>query len=126
MEKLGVDQIEKVLDVVLEAGNVAEKVLKEPGGAVAKLSHLTAMFDEVVALAGVSPAAVVAQFKDLDAEEKGKLFERLRVKLDLADDLLEAKIELGLALALEAEELVKKVIAFAQSFKAVAAPAPSA
>ncbi len=114
-EKMGIEQVKKVLDVVVEAGNVAEKIAKEEGSAVAKLTHLVKLSDELIQLTGLSVAKLKDELKDLDAAEKADLLAHVKAKFDLADDALEAKIEAGLDLALEAAGVVQKAIAFAKA-----------
>lgn len=121
-EKQGIEQVKKVLDVVTEAGNVAEKVMKEEGSAVAKLTHLIKMSDELIQLTSLDAAKLKKEIKDLDAAEKEALLAHVKAKFDLADDALEAKIESGLGLAMKAAELVSEAIAFAKP-AAPAAPA---
>lgn len=113
-EKHGTEQIKKVLDVVAEAGNVAEKVAKQEGSAVAKMTHLVKMSDELLQLASLNLPALKAEVADLSAAEKAELLEHVKAKFDLADDELEAKLEAGLALAVKAAELVAEVVAFAK------------
>jgi hypothetical protein len=117
MEKLGVDQIEKAMNLIVEGGNVAAAVIADKGPLISKLSHLTALYDEFVGLVGFSPSVALAQAKDLDSVEKADLFTKLKVKFDLADDQVEAKIEAAIELAVEVESLIEKVVAFAASLK---------
>jgi hypothetical protein len=112
MEKQGIDQLKKVVDVLAEGGNVAEKMLSEKAGPIAKATHLLKLSDELIGLAGLQPALLKEQFKDLDAAEKAELIAHAKAKLDLVDDAVEAKIEAGLDLAIEAVELVTKLLAF--------------
>lgn len=110
--KYGTEQIEKVLDVVVEAGNVAEKIVKEGGGVISKVSHLLKLADELIKVAGLVPSQLKLEFADLDANEKEKLMAHMKEKFDLENDALEAKIEAGLDLAVEAEEFIAKVVKF--------------
>jgi hypothetical protein len=123
----GIDQILKVQNAVVEAGNVADKIVHEQGGVTAKVAHVADLFDELLGLAGVDFSKVRSQLADLNGEEKAQLLARFKEKFDIADDHAEGKIESGLALAVKAEELVREVIAFAKSVNPVpAAPAPGA
>lgn len=114
-EKQGVEQVKKVLDVVVEAGNVVEKIAKTEGNAVAKLTKLVALTDELLQLAGLDVAKLKAEIADLDPAEKALLLEHVKSKFDLEDDKLEAKLEAGLGLAAKAGELVAEVVAFAKA-----------
>jgi hypothetical protein len=111
-EKQGIEQLLKVVDVMVEAGNVAEKIFEEKAGPIAKATHLLKMSDELIGLAGLDVAKLKAQFKDLDGAEKEELLAHAKQKFDLENDALEAKIESGLDLALEAVQMIGKIVAF--------------
>lgn len=128
-EKKGTEQIKKVLDALLEAGNVADKMINEKGGALARVTMLIKMSDELIALTGLNVGELKAEWKDLDDAEKAELIAHAKEKFDILEDAVEAKIESAFDLAFEAEKLVeagiefgKKALAFA---KAPAAPVPA-
>lgn len=89
-EKLGIDQLEKIVDAAGEAINVVHKVTSG-GGVFSALS----IVDELSALGLVKGDVVLAQLKDLDAAERKHLLGLLKVKVSLGDKALEAKIESG-------------------------------
>lgn len=124
-EKQGIEQVKKVLNVLVEAGNVAEKMLNEKGGAVAKVTHLMKLTDEVVGLVGLNPTQLKAELADLDPAEKAELIAHAKEKFDLENDVLEGKIEAGLDLAIEAEAFIEKVVAFVKPAAPVAVEAPA-
>lgn len=114
-EEVKVDQIKIALSAVLEAGNVLEKVVSEQGPVLAKLSHLTAMFDEVVALGSLDAAKLKEQLHSINESEKADLISHFKGKLDLSNESLESKIERGLELVVELQDVVRKIIAFAKA-----------
>ena len=118
-EKLGTDQIKKVVDALVEAGNVAGLIAADKGNFLQRATYLMRLSDEAIGLASLDVKALRAQFADLDDQEKAELVAHAKDKFDLADDVLEAKIEAGFDLveevgvAIKANyDLVKKVAAF--------------
>ena len=115
-EKLGTDQIIKVLDVIIEGGNVADAVGRA-STIMGKVMAVLPITDELLRLMSLSPVALKAQYKDLDDVEKEELRAHVREKFDIADDDLEAKLELGLELVSETIALVDRMVDYAKSFK---------
>lgn len=120
---VGTDQIIKALDVLIEGGNVADAAAHDQGNAIAKLSHLTKLLDEVMALGSFSAPALVAQIKDLSSEEKAQIVSHFKAKLDLANDVLEAKIEAGLDLLIEVVTFAESGVALVKKVGAAFKPA---
>lgn len=89
-EKLGIDQLEKIVDAAGEGVNVGYRLAH--GGGI--LSALSAM-DEISALGTVSKDAALSQLKDLDKDERAKLRERFKNKVSIDNKELESKIEGG-------------------------------
>jgi len=114
----GTEQLKKVLDVLIEGGMVADRMLSESGGWLKRLSHLTAVADEVFALTGLDTAALKAEWGELDEGDRSSLVAHFKAKFDLPDDQVEAKVEAGLSLAAKAGELVLEVIDFSKTLKA--------
>lgn len=90
MEKLGIDQLEKIVEASGEAINVIERVTS--GSGIWAVFQLT---DELSALAGLSGPVVLAQLKDLSTDERKSLLGKLKAKVSLSNKALEAKIESG-------------------------------
>ncbi len=114
--KEGTDQLIKVLDVIIEAGNVAPKVAAA-GNVVAKISAMLPITDELAALISLQPKLLKRQWADLDDSEKGLIKIHVKDKYDIEDDVLEAKIEEGLELVSEAVDFVSKAVAYVKTFK---------
>ena len=114
----GVEQLKKVLDVLVEGGNVADKMINEQGGLMKRLAHLVSVSDELFALTGLDTDQLKKEWGELDEADRMALKDHMKAKFDLADDVLEAKVEAGLELAAQAGELVVDVVAFAKSLKA--------
>ena len=81
----------------------------------AKLTHGMLLFDELMAVAGVDFKLLDDEYKDLSQDEKNDIVIFLKAKFDIADDLLESKIEEAFALLLKVEDLVKEIVAFSKS-----------
>lgn len=118
MEKLGIDQIKKVLALILELGNVGDYIGKHPELGVAKFAKLTELFDELMAMGSFSVEEFKKQYADLDEAEIAELKLFMKEKFNIEDDVLEGKIEQGLDLFAEGFEFVQKVIAFGKAMKA--------
>lgn len=116
-EKVSVENIEKIVVAVAAVGNVLEKFIAEKGGIVARLAHLMPLGGEAIALTGLQPGKLAAEFKDIDDAEKAQLLTSFKAKFDLTDDEVEAKVEGALGLAVKTEALVEEIIGFAKSFK---------
>lgn len=125
-KKVGIEDLKKVVTVLAKAGSVADQMINEKGGVVAKLSHLIGLSSALVGLAGCSATELKAEFADLDAAEKAELVAHAKAEFDIAEDDVEAKIEAGLDLAIEGESFIEKIVAFAKSLKAAPVAAPAA
>jgi hypothetical protein len=123
-EKKGIEQLKKVVLVIDKAANVADQMVNEKGGTIAKLSHLMGLSGALVGLAGCSASELKAEFADLDAAEKAELMQFAKDNFDIAEDAVEAKIKAGLDLAVEGEAFVEKLIKFIKPAP-VAQPAPA-
>lgn len=111
-----------VLDVLVEAGNVTEKVVADKGGVVSKLSHLSDLLDEGMTLMQVDMSELGKELTELDGEDLTALQERFKAKFDLMDDQVEALVEEGLDLAKVYGEAVVKTIAWVQKIRAAVKP----
>lgn len=115
-KKYGVEQIIKVLDVVVEVGNVSEKVASATT-VMGKVMAIIPLSDELLCLMSLSPLTLKAEFSELDADEKKLLQDHVKEKFDIADDQIESKVELGLTLVSEAVEFIGKAVDYAKSFR---------
>lgn len=113
----GVEQVGKVLDVVVEAGNVVEDVIKGQG-VLGKIMPVGSILDELMALSSLDAAMLKLEAGEIDAADKAALVERFKAKFDLADEHVEALVEEGLQIASSGHDLVVSAIAFAQKVKA--------
>jgi hypothetical protein len=115
-QKIGTDNLIKVLDLTIEIGNVADKV--GHGTGMTKWAEVFQLYDEVAAMGSVDLKQVLPEFKDLDAVEKQMVYDHVKAKFDIVDDVLEAKIEECLGLAIDAVALFERASAVVKSFKA--------
>ncbi len=122
----GIENTGKVLDLLAEGGNVAEDMVKSKGGFISKITHLSALFDEVLALTSFNAGECGMELKELDDEDVAKLKERFKAKFDLDGEVLEAAIEEGLDLLQLYAEAVPKTIAWAKKLKGAPAAEPEA
>lgn len=113
--KLGTENLKKVLALVVEMGNVGDKMGHTNGAA--KYLELANLFDELAALGSVDFKQIVPEFKDLDAVEKQEILAFAKDKLALVDKDLEAKIEECLGLVVDMASVIDRAITLVQSFK---------
>lgn len=122
--QFGVDNFLKVADVVIEAGNVFDKIKSDKEATTAqKATYAMLLFDEVMLLPSVKFSEIKNELKELDAEDKAKLNTHFKAKFDIADDQVEAKIEHVFEVMLKLEGVVTEVIELVKSFKKVEAQA---
>lgn len=129
-EKLGVENIIRILDVVIEAGNVGGEIAiiaKDPlAGIVDKLKPASKILDEVYALFKTDFKAVIPEYKDIDSVELAQIYEHFRIKFDIPQDRVEEIVERAFAVLLRLEEDIKAVFALVAAIKGLNAPAPVA
>lgn len=116
--QFGVDNLIKVSNVILEGGNVIDKIMKEEGGSMAKAAHAMMLFDELMMLPTINYDIIDDEIKELDAEDKAKLDAHFMAKLDIANDQVEESIEKVFSMILKLETIVKEILALVKSFKA--------
>lgn len=110
----GVDQLIKIWDLVIEIGNVAPKVALASGG-ISKAMALLPLTDEVIGLLSLEPGLLVKEWKDFDESERKLFMEHAVEKLDLADEALELKVELGLQLVRDIVMVAEKIAAYRET-----------
>lgn len=116
VKKIGTDQIVKILDLLIEGGNVSEKV-SQADSVMGKVMALVPLADELLTIMSLSPGLLIAQYKDLDDLEREEINVHVKEKFDIADDLLEAQIEEGVELVGEVVGILNKVVTFSKRFK---------
>lgn len=116
-EKVGTQNLKKVLDVVLEMGNASEDMLRGGQSLMQRLSHISQMFDEFMALTSVKYHLLDDEAKNLDDAEKAELIQHMKMKFDLDNDELEAKIEAGVSIAAKLGSALSESISWAKSLK---------
>lgn len=110
----GVSEIQKVLDLAVELGNVIDVMAN--GGSIFSFSRL---IDEVSALQGMNFEEFKKQIAELDAEDRGNLEMAVKAKLELHNKSLEAKIEQGVSLVEELVGIAESGLAFVMKVKAL-------
>ena len=112
---LGIDNLKKVLKIVLDMANVADKIGHVTGPQ--RWVHLSGVVGALLTLPSVDFKQVGAELKDMDKDERAQLLEDLKGGLELHDEKLEAAIAEGIAILVEAEALVDRAMKMAKSFK---------
>ena len=116
----GVENSLKVLELLAEGGNVAEDMAQGSGSFLDKAKHLAKLTDELWALTGVSWGELAKELKELDGEDRQKLYDGFKVKFNLDNDVVEALVEDGVFLVSDYASLAKRTVAFAKRIKAAA------
>lgn len=115
MEKLGIQNILKVVEVIASVANVGDKFGAD--GHTSRWNHLVGLGPAILSLNGINFKAVLPELKDLDAAEREQVRQKFAGVLDLKDDALEAVIEDGIALIEEVAATVEHVGAFVKKAK---------
>lgn len=115
-EKYGIDQLIKVLDVVIEIGNVAPAVQKAEN-TLSKIGALLPITDEVAGLATLKPSLLKLQWNDFSDVEKAQVMEHAKNKYSIEDKVLEQQIETGLELVRRSVDLVTECVDFVKTIK---------
>ncbi len=116
-EKYGVEEITKLVDAVVEGGNVFEK-LKSQKTWIGKAMSLLPMIDELSALISLKFEEIPLELKDLSEEERSQLLAHVKEKYDVEDDKSEAMVEEGLTLINNLATFVFEAIGYAQKWRA--------
>lgn len=105
-EELGFKNIQEILSALLSFHMAYDQALADDGKVDVKdLGYLVAPLTKLPA--AISDAKVaIDEFANLDQEEKGKLMAALAAEYDIADDVLEAKVEEGVALLVQLGKFV--------------------
>ena len=93
MEKVGVEQLGKIVDAVGEAINVIDKIVDGKG-----VWNALAITDELSALGGLSGEGILNELKDCSEEERKQLFAQLQAKYPLIEShvgVLDACVAFG-------------------------------
>jgi len=115
--QLGVTNLKKCLDVAYELGNVLEDAAAPNQSLSQRLGHSMQLLDELMALPGVDFSKVDDEVRDLDDGDKAELLAHMKQKFDLDDDVLEAKVEEGVALAADLASTVVRSVKYVGTLK---------
>jgi plasmid replication initiation protein len=105
-----------------ELGNVADSMGRTKG--VSKYLKLTDIFDELMGIGNVDFKAILPGFKSLEQSDRAELVQEIGKKLSLKDAKVEAAIEEGLGIIIDAVSLVERAKKMVASLKDEA-PAPT-
>lgn len=113
-DKYGTANVKKVLDLVVELANVVGLSIRD--GKITT-GNVALLLDEVFALKDFDLEQFKFEFAELSADERSELLEHLKVKFDLPNDAVEARIERGAFLASRLVELVPEFISFGKGLR---------
>lgn len=116
MEKIGIDNLKKLVTFGAHLASVGDKIGHTAG--IEKWMKITTLFPDFITLTSVDFKAVKAEIADLDASERLALEEAFKAEFDLVDDKLEISLEAVITLAEKQVEVIVGAIELAKSFKA--------
>jgi hypothetical protein len=115
--KFGIENLKKVFALVIEMGNVADKIGQENSKAWRKWFTVIELVDEIGALLTVDWKMLKPEYMDLSDGEKQEIRQFLKEKFDIKNDKLEMVIEDSFIIAQEIEVMVKKLIALVREMR---------
>jgi len=122
-KKYGIENLIKVLDVVLEGGNVVGEIAdlaKNNDGNLKWYQYIIPsgkLLDEIVALLGANFNLLIPEMKDLDDAEIAQLEVHFKEKFDIPQDQLEGLVENSLQLLKKLIAIIQEILALIESFK---------
>jgi hypothetical protein len=120
-EKLGIDNITKIFDVLIEAGNVFGLVKNVGPDAhwLDRIKPVAQILDEVYDLLKVDFAKLLPEIKDIDESEKTKLKEHFKIKFDVPQDEVEQVLEESFEVLISLIENIQKTIQLTKKIKGI-------
>jgi hypothetical protein len=119
MEKEGIENLWKLLELFLEGGNVVSRMIiaSEEKWYKKYLGNIIALSDEVMGLISVNFLKVIPEYKDLSQEELDELKARAIEKFDIPNDEVEAVIERIFEIILKLRAPLKELLELIQSLR---------
>ena len=111
MEKQGIEAIKSVVETATFAANIAGKIMEDGEVGFQDLMQLPPLLTALVALTKLDLKSLSAQVLDLDAAEKEVLVKLFEARLDLPNDGIEAKLEVGVKLVADVAMAIKGLLA---------------
>lgn len=112
---MDIKDLAALLGVLIDFSNVADKVGRDTSAA--RWTPALALIGDLGVLGGINYSAAIAELKALDSAGKAQIQDLIKQKLNLGDANLTVEIEAGISILIDAEDLVVRGIAFAQSLK---------
>ncbi len=112
---MDIKDLAALLGVLIDFSNVADKVGRDT--TAARWAPIFSLIGDLGVLSGINFSQALAEIKALDSAGKAQIQELIKQKLNLGDANLTAEIEAGIGILIDAEDLVVRGIAFAQSLK---------
>jgi len=109
--KIGVDNLKKLIALPIELGNVADMIGSEDSKSWRRWFKLVNAFDEVIDLLRVDWNILKNEIKDFNSEDMTELNSFMKEKFDIKNDNLEKIVEDSIAILISLGELVEKSIA---------------
>jgi len=124
MEIKGTENIEIVVMLLVEVGNVIPDVMLA-GNPLAKAYATRALTDEVMALTKFNLKEAKAEFDDFSKDERLAVVQKAKEKFDLDDDGIELVIERGFEIALKWVGILDETVDYAKDVKGLKKAEPT-
>jgi len=124
MEIKGTENIEIVVMLLVEVGNVIPDVMLA-GNPLAKAYAMRALTDEVMALTKFNLKEAKAEFDDFSKDERLAVVQKAKEKFDLDDDGIELVIERGFEIALKWVGILDETVDYAKDVKGLKKAEPT-
>lgn len=116
----GIEQIKKILAILVELGNVSEQMVqakKDGGSTLVIISKLVALGDELYELIGLDFTQLKLEISEIDSADMDDIRAYFIEKFDLSHDEVEGKVEAAIELLDRLGDVIIATIKFAKSFK---------
>lgn len=119
-DKYGIDVLKPVLLKAAKLGNAVDKTVEgvkagQPWSVSAGL--WLALVPEMMNLASVDYKLLAEQYKDLDGSERAKIVDAFKAEFDLADDKVEAAVEMSFKILATVDGSVREVLELVKMWK---------
>ena len=106
-EKLGIENLKEACITLINTGEKFDQALED--GKVTGMEALTITVSSASGFIGIAKKgkAILAEFKDLDDDERTELLNYVALELDLRSDYIEKKIEAGFNVAIAVGEFLE-------------------
>lgn len=119
MEKLGIENLKKIVVIAGEFAN-ATPAIAGGAGFLGKIQAASGLFDDIMSLSSIDYSMALDEIMDLSAAEAAELHKVFAVKFDIDADLVESAIEDALWMVVDLYDVVKEARVYYKKYFAKA------